>query len=151
MTEKGTLLNLLCHCDSPFGKRLFRYLILTFYYLFICLLHLPTSSDLMSKKGGGFAARFGKPRISTRVWMVLLFSLLLICLRPVVLIGFTAVEELDDSFIVSDMKAYLAQLPDLERKLAQVSQSINKVFAISSHLFDMVSLIAINYRRYLDQ
>ena len=83
--------------------------------------------------------------------MVLLFSLLLICLRPVVLIGFTAVEELDDSFIVSDMKAYLAQLPDLERKLAQVSQSINKVFAISSHLFDMVSLIAIKYRRYLDQ
>lgn len=43
-----------------------------------------------------------------------------------------AVQELDESFIVGDMKDYLSKLPDLERKIAQISQIVNKVFIINS-------------------
>eukprot|EP00026_Physarum_polycephalum_P001309 Phypoly_transcript_01310.p1 GENE.Phypoly_transcript_01310~~Phypoly_transcript_01310.p1 ORF type:complete len:1159 (+),score=151.61 Phypoly_transcript_01310:505-3477(+) len=79
LTEKGTLFHVLCHCDSPFGKRLFR--------RWIC--NPLRQADAINGR-------------------------------------LDAVEELDDSYIVSDMKDYLAQLPDLERKLAQVSQAISK-------------------------
>lgn len=42
-------------------------------------------------------------------------------------------QELDESFIVPELKDYLAHLPDLERKVAQISQIVNKVITFEVH------------------